>query len=62
MNTRRAGGVNVKEVTLETQESFCGKVREADTEGLQGSQKLTGKLLSSSIFENTSVICLGLYQ
>lgn len=48
-------------VTLEGQESFCWKVREADSEDLQGSQKLTGKLLQlSSLFENASVMCLGL--
>lgn len=45
MKARRTGGVNVRGVTLESQESFCWKVREADTEDLQASRKLTGKLL-----------------
>ena len=63
MNIGRAEGVNVREVTLESQGSFCRKVREVDTEDLQGSQKLIRKLLqSSSIFENASVICLGPQQ
>lgn len=53
--------MNVRGVTLEGQESFCWKVRETDSEDLQGSQKLTGKLLQlSSLFENASVMCLGL--
>lgn len=64
MNLGRAGRVNVRGVTLGSQEGFfCWKVRKADTEDLQSSQKLIGKLLQLSIiFEDASLVCLGLQQ
>ena len=63
MCIRRVGGVDVREVTLERQGGFFRKVREANTEYFQSSQKLIGKLWqSSSIFENAAVMCLGLRQ
>lgn len=63
VNLGRAGGVNVTGVPLGSQEGFCWKVRKADTEDLQGSQKLMGKLLQlSCIFEDASLMCLGLRQ